>query len=118
MMTGFLDQISITFKALGDPKRLKILRLVAARKHNFYVAEIAEKLGISSAAVSQHLKVLKNAGIVEPAREGYHTFYRMRKGAAENFRKNVDRLIRVGFLDCTFDGPCSECPDKGSCMKE
>ncbi|MBN1439441.1 MAG: winged helix-turn-helix transcriptional regulator [Anaerolineales bacterium] len=117
-MNNFLDQISVTFKALGDPQRLKILRLVATKKHDFYVSEIAKKLGITNSAVSQHLKVLKNARIVEPVRDGFHTYYRMRKGAVADFRKNIDRLIRVGFLDCTFDGPCSECPDKKRCLEE
>ena len=64
-MRDFILQMSETFKALGDPTRLKILRMVTTRGNNFYVAEIAEKIGISTSAVSQHLKVLRTAGIVE-----------------------------------------------------
>jgi ArsR family transcriptional regulator len=115
MMNDFLLQMSETFKALGDPTRLKILRMVTTKGNNFYVAEIAEKLVISTSAVSQHLKVLKNVGIVEAVRDGFHIYYKMREGSINRFRKNIDRLIRIGFLSCDFDGPCSECPAEENC---
>ncbi len=117
MMNDFLLQMSETFKALGDPTRLKILRMVTTKGKNFYVAEIAEKIGISTSAVSQHLKVLKNARIVEAVRDGFHTCYKLREGAINLFRKDIDRLIRIGFLACDFDGPCSECPHGKSCAE-
>jgi DNA-binding transcriptional ArsR family regulator len=115
MMNDFLLQMSEIFKALGDPTRLKVLRMVTTKGNNFYVAEIAEKLGVSTSAVSQHLKVLKNAGIVEAVRSGFHTYYKLQEGSIDVFRKNIDKLIRIGFLSCDFDGPCSECPEEKNC---
>jgi ArsR family transcriptional regulator len=114
-MDDFLSQMSDVFKALGDPTRLKVLRMVTTKRDNFYVAEIAQKLGISTSAVSQHLKVLKTAGIVEAFRDGFHIYYKLREGAIDVFRENVDKLIRIGFLSCDFDGPCSECPEEKNC---
>ncbi len=116
-MNDFLLQMSETFKALGDPTRLKILRMVTTKKNNFYVAELGEKLGISTSAVSQHLKVLKSAGIVQAVRDGFHTYYTLRDGAIDVFKKNIDKLIKIGFLACDFDGPCSECPNAEICGK-
>jgi ArsR family transcriptional regulator len=114
-MDDFLLQISETFKALSDPTRLKILRMVTTKKNNFYVAEIAEKIGISTSAVSQHLKVLKTVGIVKAVRDGFHTYYKLRDGVIDQFRGNIDRLIKVGFIACSFDGPCNECPEEKKC---
>ena len=65
-----LDQI---LRALGEPMRLKIYRSLLERKH--CVRSLSRKLGISEPAVSQHLKVMKNAGLVYGEKFGYHTHY-------------------------------------------
>jgi DNA-binding transcriptional ArsR family regulator len=56
------------FKALGDPTRLKILDCI--RKGEKCICEITPYTGKSQPNVSQHLKVLKNAGIVDERKEG------------------------------------------------
>ncbi len=56
-----------TFKALGEPTRLKILRLLAEQE--LCVCELEEILDMSQPRVSQHLKVLKQAGLVKERRE-------------------------------------------------
>ncbi|MEA1959911.1 MAG: metalloregulator ArsR/SmtB family transcription factor [Bacillota bacterium] len=55
------------FKAIGEPTRLKILRLLAAQ--DLCVCDLEEVLQISQPRVSQHLKVLKQAGLVSERRE-------------------------------------------------
>jgi ArsR family transcriptional regulator len=55
-------------KAFANPTRLRILDLVA--QHGFPTSEIHEQLSISQANLSQHLAVLKGAGIVTTRREG------------------------------------------------
>ncbi len=57
----------ITFKALGEPTRLNILRVLAEK--DLCVCELEEVLQISQPRVSQHLKVLKQAGLVQERRE-------------------------------------------------
>ena len=49
-------------RALGEPTRLKIYRALLERKH--CVRSLSKKLGISEPAVSQHMKVMKEAGLV------------------------------------------------------
>jgi len=56
------------FKALGDPTRLKILDCI--RKGEKCICEIIPYTDKSQPNVSQHLKVLKNAGIVDERKEG------------------------------------------------
>jgi DNA-binding transcriptional ArsR family regulator len=52
-----------TFAALGEPRRLEIVELL--RRRPFSVGEIADSLGIRQPQVSKHLKVLREAGVVD-----------------------------------------------------
>jgi len=64
------------FQALADPRRRAILRLV--REHPRSVNEIAGQFDISQQAVSQHLKVLKEAGLVAVRPQGQRRLYVVR----------------------------------------
>ena len=64
--------------ALGDPVRLKILRmlpLTADCEYNNNVSRIAEKLGLSQPTVSHHLRVLRQAGLVDNKKMRRDVFY-------------------------------------------
>ncbi len=63
------------FAALGDPTRRKIFELVAGQPSA--VVDLARELPVSRPAVSQHLKVLKKAGLVIEAAEGTRRIYRL-----------------------------------------
>lgn len=60
-------------KALGEPMRLKIYQALLERKH--CVRSLSKKLGISESAISQHVRVMKDAGLVYGEKFGYHTHY-------------------------------------------
>lgn len=60
-------------KALGEPMRLKIFQALLERKH--CVRSLSKKFGISESAISQHMKVMKEAGLVYGEKFGYHTHY-------------------------------------------
>ena len=60
-------------KALGEPMRLKIYQALLERKH--CVRSLSKKLGISESAISQHMKIMKNANLVYGEKFGYHTHY-------------------------------------------
>lgn len=62
------------FNALGDKTRYHILKLLSNNEH-ICVSEIAEEVGISNAGVSQQLKILEQAGLVERNREGQKICY-------------------------------------------
>jgi len=64
------------FEALGDPNRREILRLLSAG--GMPVVEIAAALPISRPAVSRHLRLLKDAGLVTEHAQGTRRIYRLR----------------------------------------
>ncbi|HZH59697.1 MAG TPA: metalloregulator ArsR/SmtB family transcription factor [Metabacillus sp.] len=65
--------VSQTFKALGDPTRIRILHLLSQKEHS--VNEIAEKLSLLQSTVSHQLRFLKNLRLVKYRREGTTLFY-------------------------------------------
>ena len=67
--------IAETFSAMGDPNRASILLHLARKEH--CVSDLAEMLGISESAVSQHLRLLRNLRLVRPRKEGRRVYYRL-----------------------------------------
>ena len=68
--------------AISEPRRREILRLVHDRE--LAAGEIASRFDVTRTAISQHLTVLKNAGLVSERREGTRRLYRARpEGLAE-----------------------------------
>ena len=66
-----------TMQAIAEPTRLAILRMV--RRNEMPAGEIARQFqGITRPAVSQHLRVLKDAGLVAERRQGTSRLYRLR----------------------------------------
>ncbi len=69
------DQAVRALSALGDPSRRAIFERVAVRPTS--VGEIAAGMPVTRSAVSQHLRVLKEAGLVTEAPEGNRRIYRL-----------------------------------------
>jgi DNA-binding transcriptional ArsR family regulator len=74
--------------ALGDPTRRAIFRQVA--RHPRAVGELAAELPVSRPAVSQHLKVLKDSGLVIDHAEGTRRVYRVNPGARSELQAYLD----------------------------
>lgn len=81
-------QVEIALKALAEPNRLAILRLIRVRE--LPAGEIAERFNTTRPAVSQHLRVLSNAGLVAERREGTKRLYRLRPEGFRSLRKFLD----------------------------
>lgn len=81
---------AIAWQALGDATRRNIFERLAKRP--MAVVEIADGLPVSRPAVSQHLKVLKAAGLVVVSRDGTRRIYRVDPKAVETMRRYLDRL--------------------------
>ena len=79
------------FRALGHPARLKIVRLLAERD-SCICGEIVDELPLAQATVSQHLKVLKEAGIVVGTTEGPATCYCLAPDTVSFLRELVAKL--------------------------
>ncbi len=70
-----MDNVVEILKALSDPSRYLIVNLLLHR--DFCVGALAKRVGISEAAVSQHLQLLRKAGIVKGEKRGYFTHYQV-----------------------------------------
>ncbi|MFB9055301.1 ArsR/SmtB family transcription factor [Mariniflexile ostreae] len=87
------DQIK-TFKALSDATRLKIVWLLTNINEKICVSEIVEVLGEHQYNVSRHLKLLKNAKLVEEVKEGKWVFYYLTPIKNE-FRQLIQEAIKT-----------------------
>ncbi len=85
-------RLSTVFKALSDETRLKIVDLLLA--HDLCVGAIAARLGVSSATVSQHMQVLRKAGIVKGEKRGYWTHYVINRGVLEELASGLMELSK------------------------
>ena len=77
-------------KAIAEPHRRQILRLV--RDEELSAGEIASHFDISWPAVSQHLGVLKEAGLVDERRSGVRRLYRTRPEGLEGLQAFLEEL--------------------------
>jgi DNA-binding transcriptional ArsR family regulator len=75
--------------ALGDPTRLRIVERLVERP--FAVVDLARELPVSRSAVSQHLRILKDAGLVIDERAGNRRIYRVDPEALAALRGHLDR---------------------------
>lgn len=62
------------FKALGDPVRLRMASMIAARPE-VCVCELTPAFDLSSGTISHHLKLLRQAGLVDCERRGTYVYY-------------------------------------------
>jgi len=84
-----------SFAALGDPTRRTILERVAAKPSS--VAELARGLPVSRPAVSQHLRVLKEAGLVAETPAGARNIYRLDPRGIAAMRDWLDAQWEAGL---------------------
>jgi DNA-binding transcriptional ArsR family regulator len=80
------------WEALGDPSRFAIVQCLSERPRA--VGELAEELPISRQAVSQHLRVLKDAGLVAHTAEGTRRIYRLNPAGVTALKDQLDTFWR------------------------
>lgn len=78
------------FEALGDPQRRSILALLGERPRA--VSELAKLLPVSRPAVSWHLRLLKDAGLVEEHREGVRRIYALRRDGLDRVAAYLEEV--------------------------
>jgi DNA-binding transcriptional ArsR family regulator len=82
-------------RAIGEPRRRRILELV--RDEELTAGEIAAQFEVTRPAISQHLTVLKEAGLVAERREGTRRLYRTRPEGLVGLREFLDRFWGEGL---------------------
>lgn len=92
-----------SLKALADEKRLKIVIMLL--NSDLCVGALAAHLGISKPAVSQHLKILRQAGLVRGEKRGYWTHYMVDRRAITQITAELNNL---GTTTPKFNNICSQ----------
>jgi len=87
------DALAEVLKALAHPARLRILRLLASRG-TCICGDLVEAMPLSQATVSQHLKVLRQAGLVDGTVDGPRTCYCINHTEMARRRDHVTELFR------------------------
>lgn len=98
--------MSEVLKALSDPTRLKIILLLTSSK-KLCVNAIANKVGMTQPAISQQLKILKNAGIIEPQKVGLYVHYSINDEKIEEYIKDFINIFHGEQKQL-----CTKCPEK------
>ena len=99
-----MDQL-LVLKAISDESRMKIVTLLL--QHNYCVRALARKLNLSEAAISQHLKVLRNADLLSGERRGYFMHYDVNRSMLHELAAYIEELATIKRENCN--------PKKGGC---
>ena len=81
------------FKALADPYRLTILATLARSEHEVCVCDFTAGLPLGQPAVSHHLKVLRESGLVDAERRGTWVYYSLADGHRARIAEAIDTLL-------------------------
>jgi ArsR family transcriptional regulator len=98
------DDLVVVFKALGDPTRLKILdllksrgqsccELIAREERGLCACDIETAVGLSQAAVSHHMGLLRRAGLVDAEKRGRWMFYRRNEAALAGVAEALAKAV-------------------------
>ena len=93
-------------RAIAEPNRRRILTLV--RDRELSAGEIASHFDVSGPAVSQHLKVLKEAGLVDERRDGTRRLYSLRRAGLLEVRDFVEQFWASGLQRLKYAAEAEE----------
>ena len=94
-----VDDYVTVGKAMADPTRIRILTALSVR--GLCVSELVHLMDLGQPAISRHLGILREAGLVDDARDGKFVNYRLRRPARSAFAAAVVR----GLIESQRDDP-------------
>jgi DNA-binding transcriptional ArsR family regulator len=100
------------FSALADPTRLRLVRLLCRQRDPsaLCVNALAAFLGVTQPAVSQHIRVLKSAGLVKGERRGYHIHYFINQETLERWREQILEALTIEEQNPEEESCNKHCP--------
>lgn len=103
-----MENTTIILKAIADDTRLNIAKLLL--KHNYCVGALAHRLDLTEAAISQHLKVLREAGLLIGEKRGYFMHYAVDREQLRALAKEFEMLADIAREACK--------PEDEDCMQK
>jgi DNA-binding transcriptional ArsR family regulator len=83
-------EVALRLKALADPVRVQLMSLVLSEASGCCTCDLAPAVGVSEPTVSHHLKVLREAGLVEGTKVGTNVYYRANRDALGALCRVID----------------------------
>lgn len=101
-MTADPDVMARIFQALSTPTRVRLL--CALKDQSLSVTDIADRLNVTQGAVSQHLRVLRSAGLVQAERHGYQVHYHVKGSALDQCRQALECILQCQTAEPNSNG--------------
>jgi ArsR family transcriptional regulator len=83
------------FKALSDPTRFEIFRLVAAQDAPICACDVVDRFQVSQPTISHHMKVLRDASLISVSRRGVWAYYAVEPRGLEVLRETIESFMPV-----------------------
>ena len=100
-------ELARLLKVLSVETRVQIVQLLKGRA--LCVNALASRLGVTQGAVSQHLRIMRDAGLVIDEKRGYFVHYRLNEDTLAAWREEIDRLLDPTHGACTETKGVSKC---------
>lgn len=92
-----IEELAEIFKALSDPTRLKLIKLLTENKF-LCVNALTQRLNVTQSAVSQHLRILRQVGLVIGDRKGYHIHYSLNHDLLTQYKTRLLETFGENFV--------------------
>jgi ArsR family transcriptional regulator len=92
---GQIASLSEQLQHLAHPVRLQILQMLALNPGKVCVCDLEAAVPVKQPTISHHLKLLREAGLVEAERDGLWVYYSVRREAFDDLRKRVTEMLEA-----------------------
>jgi DNA-binding transcriptional ArsR family regulator len=92
-----IEELAEIFKALSDPTRLRLIKLLTDNKF-LCVNALTQRLNVTQSAVSQHLRILRQVGLVIGDRRGYHIHYSLNHDLLTQYKTRLLETFGENFV--------------------
>ena len=93
-----IEELAEIFKALSDPTRLRLVKLLGEHGGALCVNALAHRLEVTQSAVSQHLRVLRQAWLVNGQRRGHFVHYSLDRDRLEQYKARLRETLGEDFV--------------------
>ena len=98
-----IEELAEIFKVLSDPTRLRLVKLLSdcspgECEEALCVNALAHRVGVTQSAVSQHLRVLRQAGLVRGERRGHFVHYSLDQDRLEQYKAQMRETLGEDFV--------------------
>ncbi|MHC1748248.1 MAG: ArsR/SmtB family transcription factor [Cellulosilyticaceae bacterium] len=111
-----MNNLITVFKALSDETRLKILIILSTR--NICAKGLSRHLGISEPAVSQHIRILKDAGLIVGEKDGYFVRYHLKPHCFDELEAFTHQMVLQDSFDASTSKLFSDLDCLNACGKK